>query len=154
VTVTNRPKTDTVVLSDQGSLLQLTVITQVDRNIQIVALIRIKEICYGYRYTEKKVSETAHPWVIRQSGLYHQYDYTSGRSTFIVLSPLVESAFEQSLKTLLASPAGNAEITTNPFLLHHMLVSTHLPDMRGYLLYFENQINPIVSFRGFCVTYC
>jgi hypothetical protein len=107
-----------------------------------------QEICYGYRYTEKKATETTHPWAIRQSGLYHQYDYATSISTLIVLGPLFESAFEKSVKTLLASPAGS-EISPNPLLLHHMLLSTHLSDMRGYLEYFERQINPVVSFRRF-----
>lgn len=106
----------------------------------------MSEICYGYRYTEKKQSEQGNPWRIRQSGLYHRLEFTTDRSIFILISPLENSSFEQHLIELLGSRTGKTELGKNPLLVHHMFISNHLPDMMGYLLYWEEELEPIVSF--------
>jgi hypothetical protein len=67
------------------------------------------------------------------------------QSIFLVVSPVMESSFEAKLKEFLKSPDGRRETTVNPLLVHDMLFLTHLHDLHGYTLYFEQQLNRIVS---------
>ncbi|KAH8723313.1 hypothetical protein GQ44DRAFT_804389, partial [Phaeosphaeriaceae sp. PMI808] len=101
------------------------------------------EISYGYRYAEKKPIKKGNPWVIRQSGIYHRLDLATGRSLYIVCSPVLQSAFEQRLFQLLNTSHFQMDVLTNPLLLHHMFVSTHLGDLRNYALHFEQQLERI-----------
>lgn len=49
------------------------------------------EISYVFKYPEMKRGEKKHMWVIRQNGVYHQYDRHSGQSTWMLLLPNHES---------------------------------------------------------------
>lgn len=113
------------------------------------------EISYGYRYAEKKPVKKGNPWVIRQSGIYHRHDLATGRSLYIVCSPVLRSAFEQRLFQLLNTSQFQMDVLANPLLFHHMFVSTHLGNLRNYALHFEQRLERIVSLRlNYCLCSC
>lgn len=141
-----RLKKVSVVLRSLDTQLPLTV--RVTSDVYAKADQTPKEICYGYRYAEKKLDKSGHPWRIRQTGLYHRYNFDTSQSTLISISPLPDSRFEQRVAELITSSDGKLAVLANPMVFHHMLISTHLSDIKGYLLYFEEVLGPIVNYSS------
>ena len=98
------------------------------------------EIGYVYKYAERKIVRGGNPWRIRQTGVYYQYDQSRSSSTLIVLSPRPNAEFKKRIQDTLKDSASRARIVSNPWVLHTMLVSTHLNSWRDYLEFFEDHL--------------
>lgn len=97
------------------------------------------EISYTLRYPEFKESENR--WVIRQSAVYHCYNFHTGRSTLVLFSPLVNSLAHQKAEQYLA---GGHDRAKGPFWLHEVVFSTYFPAWRQYITHMERELLPIV----------
>ncbi|KAJ5701714.1 Mg2+ transporter protein CorA-like/Zinc transport protein ZntB [Penicillium malachiteum] len=97
------------------------------------------EISYTIRYPEYKPK--AQRWDIRQTGLYHKYDFTTGQSTYILINPNPRSKAFTKIEEWLFNPY--SEIQDNPFWLHAMLFSTYYPACRSRIMDLEREFLPL-----------
>ncbi|KAJ6105478.1 Mg2+ transporter protein CorA-like/Zinc transport protein ZntB [Penicillium capsulatum] len=97
------------------------------------------EISYTIRYPEYKLK--GKEWVIRQTGIYHQYDTATHQSVWLLFNPndqsQVQARAEESLRE------SQLEVEADPLWIHRLLFATYLPGWRHYLLSLESQLLPI-----------
>ena len=102
---------------------------------------KLPEVLYTLKYPEFKASDGK--WVLRQSGLYHRYNTSTSQSLYILLNPMPRSQMQERL---LAHLRDHSQATlTNPFWLHGLLLSTHLPAWRQYIAAQEKMFLPKVG---------
>ncbi|KAJ5923409.1 Mg2+ transporter protein CorA-like/Zinc transport protein ZntB [Penicillium verhagenii] len=99
------------------------------------------ETSYTIRYPEYKPKSKV--WTLRQTGLYHRYDYATSQSTFVLINPTPKSKAFRKAEELLRD--NGSEIASNPFWLHSVLFSTYLPAWRGRILELERQFLPLAK---------
>ncbi|KAK7964949.1 hypothetical protein PG996_000689 [Apiospora saccharicola] len=87
------------------------------------------EVLYTLKYPEFKASDGK--WVLRQSGLYHRYNTSTSQSLYILLNPMPRSQMQERLLSHLRDHSQAS--LTDPFWLHRLLLSTHLPAWRHYI---------------------
>ncbi|KAK8124552.1 uncharacterized protein PG998_000311 [Apiospora kogelbergensis] len=96
------------------------------------------EVLYTLKYPEFKMSDGK--WVLRQSGLYHRYNPTTSQSLYVLLNPMPRSQMQERVTAHLRD---HAQATlTDPFWLHRLLLSTHLPAWRHYIAAQEKTFLP------------
>ena len=96
---------------------------------------------YAFRYPEFKGKHNE-PWVIRQTGIYQQYDVQSKTSVWILINPMPDSVAEQRVLTCLSSC--QAEIFRNPLYLHSVIHASYTGNWRQYMAAYESILLPIV----------
>ncbi|KAK7989380.1 pho87 protein [Apiospora arundinis] len=99
------------------------------------------EALYTLRYPEFKMSDGK--WVLRQSGLYHRYNTTTSQSLYILLNPMPRSQLQERVSAYLQEHS--QETLTDPFWLHRLLLSTHLPAWRHYIAAQEKMFLPMAN---------
>lgn len=104
-----------------------------------VQLIRcMVEIAYTIRYPEFKIKDSK--WVMRQTGIYHQYDTRTAQSIYALFSPEANSKVHQIAESSILHHMKEK----GPFWLHSVLFSTHNGSWRHYIAAQENKALPIV----------
>lgn len=97
---------------------------------------------YTFRYAEHK----GHPnesWVIRQSGVYHQYDKGKNASLFILLDPVPDSVAQKRILECFAN--SHEKIKKNPLLLHSIVHTSYFVRWREYLAQYERNLLSIAD---------
>lgn len=103
------------------------------------------ETCYVYKYAELKDGNYEYPWVVRQTGVYHQYDNKLNRSVWVIVSPMQKSQAAKRIKQCLESKTTRIQIIARPLLLHSVLISANLSNWRGFCEHYESKLEAIVS---------
>ncbi|KAL4905088.1 hypothetical protein BDW74DRAFT_167840 [Aspergillus multicolor] len=105
------------------------------------------EIIYIIKYAfEKPLDEKGKdPWVLRQTGVYHKYEFATKNSTWLFFNPTTECRFQDRLKRYLLSPAERAALRRNPLLIHSILFGTFFAAWRDYLKHLEGRMLPIAN---------
>jgi hypothetical protein len=104
----------------------------------------VTEVAYTTRYPEFK--EQGNEWVTRQTGIYHRFDASTGRSVYLLFSPTTNSkAHLEANEFLQACDA--FETKPSPMWLHQIVASAYLPAWRQYLATQERDFLQIVSNR-------
>ncbi|KAL4960020.1 uncharacterized protein BDV14DRAFT_193313 [Aspergillus stella-maris] len=100
------------------------------------------EIVYIIKYAfEKPLEEKGKdPWVLRQTGVYHKYDFTTKNSTLIFLNPTQQCQFQTRLMNLVRLQEQQAQLIQNPLLVHSILFGTFCAAWRDYLKHLESRI--------------
>lgn len=98
-----------------------------------------KEFCYAVRYVARNGRSSGSPWSLRQTAVYQQYDWCSGKSVWIFLQPPAEGRrrFEEIQHS-------NAS-TTHPMLFHVVLLFTTVAGWKDYIAYMRHCLDAIVS---------
>ena len=100
------------------------------------------EIFYTYRYAQFK-NDPIEPWVIRQTGIYHQFNSLTKQNLWILINPMESSLAEQRLISCLNNH--QTEIDQNPLWLHSVIHTSYFANWRRYLAAWEKILLPIVS---------
>ncbi|KAL5001042.1 hypothetical protein BDV10DRAFT_199606 [Aspergillus recurvatus] len=105
------------------------------------------EIIYiiKYAFDKSPVDKGRDPWVLRQTGVYHKYEFSTRNSTWLFLNPTTDCKFQDRLKRYLLTPAERSSLSCNPLLIHSMLFGTFFPAWRDYLKHLEGRILPIAN---------
>ncbi|KAL4783294.1 hypothetical protein BJX76DRAFT_259744 [Aspergillus varians] len=105
------------------------------------------EIIYMAKYAFHKLSEDEgkDPWVLRHTGVYQKYDFTTKNSTWVFLHPTAECQFQRRLMRFLQSPNQRACLHRNPLIIHSILFGTVLPVWRDYLKSLEERVLRIAN---------
>ncbi|KAL4742701.1 hypothetical protein BDV11DRAFT_202562 [Aspergillus similis] len=105
------------------------------------------EIIYiiKYAFDKSPVDKGRDPWVLRQTGVYHKYEFATRSSTWLFLNPTTECRFQDRLKRCLLSPAERSSLQRNPLLIHSMLFGTFFPAWREYLKHLEGRMLPVAN---------
>ncbi|KAL6231196.1 hypothetical protein BDW75DRAFT_49915 [Aspergillus navahoensis] len=105
------------------------------------------EIIYiiKYAFDKSPVDKGRDPWVLRQTGVYHKYEFATRNSTWLFLNPTTNCKFQDRLKCYLLSPAERSSLSHNPLLIHSMLFATFFPAWRDYLKHLEGRMLPIAN---------
>ncbi|KAL4951767.1 hypothetical protein BDW69DRAFT_196210 [Aspergillus filifer] len=105
------------------------------------------EIVYIIKYAfEKPLEEKGKdPWVLRQTGVYHKYDFTTKNSTLVFLNPTQECQFQTRLMNLIRLQQQQAQLFENPLLIHSILFGTFCGAWRDYLKHLESRILSIAN---------
>lgn len=77
-------------------------------------------------------------WVIRQNGVYHQYDQESKQSTWMLFFPNRESYFPDKIISSM-----KAQHPLQPHLEFHFV---HFDQWRWYIINLEKQYHELVSY--------
>ncbi|KAL4803119.1 hypothetical protein BDV18DRAFT_43640 [Aspergillus unguis] len=103
------------------------------------------EIIYTIKYAFEKAPQEKgkDPWVLRQTGVYQKYEFTTKHSTWLFLSPTAECEFQSRLMRHLQSPTNRASLEQNPLLIHSILFGTFFHAWREYLKHLEGRMLPI-----------
>jgi hypothetical protein len=101
------------------------------------------EICYAFKYAEFKQARQS--WVIRQTGVYHQYRASTKQSIWIIISPLPASFAEIRIRDLVQTPLNRVNIIQNHLLLHPFLLSIYFSNWMDYCEYYESVLEKMVS---------
>ncbi|KAK1673953.1 hypothetical protein BDP55DRAFT_194727 [Colletotrichum godetiae] len=99
----------------------------------------VVEASYTLRYPEHKPD--LDKWVIRQTGVYHRCDSTSGQTLFIMFNPVPNAKASITAAEWLSSRVGGSE--TDPVWLHKILLETYFPAWRFYIASLERQFLPL-----------
>lgn len=100
---------------------------------------------YIFKYPEQTYRINEEAWSIRQSALYHQLDKSTGRSVYVLLSPLSESAGEIALSTWFRDLYSSDGLASHAFAANRMLFSTYHAGWRSYMSFYEKKIEKLVS---------
>lgn len=100
-----------------------------------------KEVAYTIRYPEFK--EQNGQWVIRQTGIYHRFDNSTGKSLYLLFNPTPNSTAHTNAIGFMASCAGSSTYAS-PVWLHQLVTSTYLPTWRQYIAAQERDFLRIV----------
>jgi hypothetical protein len=96
---------------------------------------------YTFRYAEHKGLPTE-PWVIRQVGVYHKFDFQTKQSLIILLSAAPDSkAYDRVLRTISNE---FQKIEQRPLYLHEVVHSSYFAYWKDYLGAYERILLPIV----------
>jgi hypothetical protein len=101
------------------------------------------EICYAFKYAEFKQARQS--WVIRQTGVYHQYRASTKQSIWIIINPLQASLAELRIRDLVQTPWNRINITQNHLLLHPFLLSIYFSNWTDYCEYYESTLEKMAS---------
>lgn len=101
------------------------------------------DVSYTIRYPELKTSGEKPEWALRQSGIYQRFNRDTLQSVVVLFNPTPNSKAHQRAEEWLLSYGNGA--TENPFYLHDILFSAHLPAWRQYIAWQERQALAIVS---------
>ncbi|KAF2797954.1 hypothetical protein K505DRAFT_372056 [Melanomma pulvis-pyrius CBS 109.77] len=104
---------------------------------------RSSEICYSIKYAEFK--EAQRHWVIRQTGVYHQYRAYSKQSIWIIISPVPASLLERRIKDSMQRLVERVHIATNPLALHAFVISTYFSNWKDYCGHYELTLEQLYS---------
>ncbi|KAL4925371.1 uncharacterized protein BDV17DRAFT_284050 [Aspergillus undulatus] len=85
------------------------------------------------------------PWVLRQTGVYHKYNFATKSSGWVFLNPTPECPFQSRLTRFLQSPEQRASLHRNPLLIHSILFGTFCQTWRDYLKHWEGRILSIAN---------
>jgi hypothetical protein len=99
---------------------------------------------YTFRYAEYK-GHPNEPWVVRQSGFYHQYNAKSKTSLFILLNAVPDSVAHKRMLECLKN--GQRRMEEDPLWLHSILHASYSVRWREYIAEYEKRLLPIVRFR-------
>ncbi|KAL5339988.1 hypothetical protein BJX70DRAFT_407715 [Aspergillus crustosus] len=104
------------------------------------------ETVYIVKYAfEKPFQEKGiDPWVLRQTGVYHKYDFATKSSTWVFLHPKPDCLFQKRLFDFIQSPQ-RAALHRNPLLIHSILFGTFFSAWRDYLKDLESRVLPIAN---------
>lgn len=100
---------------------------------------------YVLKYPEQNGRDDGESWSIRQSAVYHQLDKSTGKSVFIVLSPIAESAGETALSTWFKRLHSIEGPTGHVFAVNRMLLSAYSTGWRSYMNFYERKLENLVS---------
>ncbi|KAL4945276.1 hypothetical protein BDV06DRAFT_45373 [Aspergillus oleicola] len=105
------------------------------------------EIVYIIKYAfEKPLEEKGKdPWVLRQIGVYHKYDFTTKMSTWVFLNSTPECQFQIRLMNFVRLHEQGAHLSENPLLIHSILFGTFCAAWRDYLMHLESRILSIAN---------
>ncbi|KAL4862469.1 hypothetical protein BDV12DRAFT_190391 [Aspergillus spectabilis] len=105
------------------------------------------ETLYIMKYAfEKPFQEKGKdPWVLRQTGVYHKYEFATKNSTWVFLHPKQDCEFQKRLMHFIQSPNQRASLHLNPLLIHSLLFGTFFPAWRDYLKELESRVLPIAN---------
>ena len=104
----------------------------------------IWEFCYNLRYVERNGRNHGDPWSLRQTGVYHSYDYKSQKSIWIILQPstYVLEHIENVLRTL---PRDDSLSRGGYMLLHCFILSSMERNWRDYIEDLQTRLDGLVS---------
>jgi hypothetical protein len=109
------------------------------------ANITISEFGWVYKYSEKKADSAGDPWRIRHTAIYHIVDRKRARSVLFVIHPSPSAHFKVHLQQVLQQPKARLAVSSNPMLIHSMLISSHLSSWRDFLEHQETHLWQLVS---------
>jgi hypothetical protein len=99
---------------------------------------------YIFKYPEENHRSDGEPWSIRKTAVYHQLDKSTGKSVYVVVSPLADSAGAQALLQWLKNLNDLESCKTNAFAINQILLSTYQPGFRSYAMFYEKKIKALV----------
>lgn len=105
----------------------------------------LPEYMYILRYPEQNHRNDEDSWSIRQTAVYHQLQKSTGKSVYIILSPLAESAGETALSTWFKDLHGLQGPTSHAFAVNRILLNTYRAGWRSYMSFYEKKIEKLVS---------
>src|SRR5436190_779183 len=107
------------------------------------------QVCYSVRSVERSESQQDWPWSIRQTSVFHSFDFESGQATWIVVKG------DQSMKNRIIS-ATETQSTVEPnffathdqafsstFAAHSILCDWSGEDCRWYINFLEGSVQEI-----------
>ena len=96
---------------------------------------------YAIRYVDLNHRNTAKPWSLRQTAVYHQYVAKSGASTWIMVSASI------NIKRCVDDFVENCgdPINVNPFELHILILGLLLANWRPYIVHLTQMITEKVG---------
>jgi hypothetical protein len=95
------------------------------------------EVCYIFKYPHLKRFEETTSWVIRQAGVYQQYDARTARSTWLLILSNHESYSEESISGIITSEK-------HPLYPHICFHFEHLDSWRWFMADFETEFHDLV----------
>ncbi|KAE9378266.1 hypothetical protein N431DRAFT_461799 [Stipitochalara longipes BDJ] len=100
------------------------------------------ELAYVLKYPEckKKAASGTESWVIRQLGVYQQYDKSTSRSLWIFLHCRPNSVAQERLTIALNNPCAVKSLQHYPIVLHLFLSSCYLNNWRSYMTYYDMEL--------------
>ncbi|KAM0712549.1 hypothetical protein Q7P37_011646 [Cladosporium fusiforme] len=104
---------------------------------------QIFEYMYILKYPEQNHRSDEESWSIRQTAVYHQLHKATGKSVFMILSPLEESAGEMALSSWFRDSYGLQGPTSHAFAVNRMVLDTYYAGWRGYMSFYEKKIEKL-----------
>ncbi|KAK6338059.1 hypothetical protein TWF696_001530 [Orbilia brochopaga] len=106
------------------------------------------EICYNLRYFERNGRDSGNGWSLRQTGVYHKYNYTKGKSVWIFLRP--SERMTEMLEDTLRYDCAKSSIDTKAVLIYHAsFISSALRCWKDYLSCLEAKLLHAEEIAGF-----
>ena len=102
-------------------------------------------MCYLYKYAAEKKTNQDYPWVIRQTGVYHQFCTSRQQSVFMIMSPMPQSSAELQIRECMKTQTGQQMFADNPMSWHALTISSALSNWVGYCSYYESSLEHIGS---------
>ena len=93
------------------------------------------------KYPEYK--PRSNEWAIRQTGIHHRFNSTTGQSVYVLFNPVPTSKVHLAALEQLRNHS--QEVTNEPFWLHRILFATYLPPWRQYIASLEREFLPIAT---------
>jgi hypothetical protein len=93
------------------------------------------------KYPEYK--SRTNEWVIRQTGIHHRFNSTTGQSVYVLFNPVPSSKVHLAAQERLRD--NSQETKTEPFWLHRILFATYFPAWRQYIAALEREFLPIAN---------
>ncbi|GAB7324889.1 hypothetical protein MBLNU13_g08711t2 [Cladosporium sp. NU13] len=101
------------------------------------------EYMYIFKYPEENNRSDGEPWSIRKTAVYHQLDKSTGRSVYVIVSPLADSAGAKAVSHWLKHLNDLESCKTNAFAVNQVLLSTYQPGFRSYAMFYEKKIKEL-----------
>jgi Mg2+ and Co2+ transporter CorA len=93
------------------------------------------------KYPEYK--PRANEWVIRQTGIHHRFNSTTGQNVYVLFNPVPSSKVHLAAQEQLRNKS--QETKAEPFWLHRVLFATYFPAWRQYIAALEREFLPIAN---------
>lgn len=100
---------------------------------------------YIFKYAERRMGDPDEPWSIRQTAVYHQQRCRTDESIFLMLHPLYGSHADTQLRQSLKQEDARQGYVQRPINIHILMVTSYLSRWRDYLLYYEDEVQQLVS---------
>jgi hypothetical protein len=100
---------------------------------------------YVFKYPEENQRSDGEPWSIRKTAVYHQLEKSSGKSVYVIVSPLPESAGAKGLSKWFRNLNDLQSCRADSFALNQVLLSSYQAGWRSYTSFYEDKIEALVS---------
>ncbi|KAL4876502.1 hypothetical protein BJY04DRAFT_210541 [Aspergillus karnatakaensis] len=105
------------------------------------------ETIYTMKYAfEKPLEEKGKdPWVLRQTGVYHKYEFATKNSTWVFMHAKHNCEFQKRLLDFIKCTEQRGSLYQNPLLIHSILFGTFFGAWRDYVKELERRVLPIAN---------